>query len=139
MRFSGKVAVITGAGRGIGECFAHELAREGAAVALLDTDLDAAQAASAKLVAEGHSAIALHCDVADERAFDAAAAETAQRLGGIDILVGNAGPHLPHYTKPVTELPRDMWRRMLDVNVVGIVNGAASCRPLCASAAAASS
>src|SRR6184192_3834091 len=83
MKFSGKVAVITGAGRGIGECFAHELAREGAAVALLDTDIEAAQEVCDKLVAEGCSAIALRCDVADEHAFDAAAAETAQRLGGI--------------------------------------------------------
>jgi len=129
MRFNGKVAVITGAGRGIGELFAQELAREGAAVAVLDLDLEAARSVSSKLVDAGHQAIALHCDVSDEKSFDDAAAETAKRLGGIDILVGNAGLHLPHYTQPVTELPRDMWRRMLDVNVIGIVNGAASCRP----------
>jgi len=129
MRFSGKVAVITGGGRGIGAVFADELAREGAAVAVLDTDEAAAKGVVAKLVDQGRQAIALRCDVADERSFDAAAAETAKRLGGIDFLVGNAGLHLPDYTKPVSELPRDMWRRMLDVNVVGIVNGAAACRP----------
>jgi NAD(P)-dependent dehydrogenase (short-subunit alcohol dehydrogenase family) len=56
-------------------------------------------------------------------------AETANAIGGVDILINNAGLHLTEYAKPVTDLSTELWRRLLDVNVIGIVNCARACRP----------
>jgi len=129
MRFKDKVAFITGGGRGIGETYARALAAEGAAVALAEIDLPAAQAVAASIEDTGARAIAVACDVADQSSVDAAVAHTVEHLGGVDILINNAAKHLMEYAGKPTELPRAKWRLMLDVNVIGIVNCAAACRP----------
>jgi len=128
MRFSGKVALITGGARGLGLAIAYRLAEEGAAIALADIDLATARAAAVALTEKGAQAIAVECDVADEQSMDQAVARTVEALGGIDILVANAGLHLTSYTRPPCELSGAEWRRILDVNVLGIVNSARSCR-----------
>jgi NAD(P)-dependent dehydrogenase (short-subunit alcohol dehydrogenase family) len=66
--------------------------------------------------------------VADPAQMDSAAVEVEAQLGGIDYLVANAGLHLSAYCLPVCDLGNDAWRRLLDVNVIGIVNGARACR-----------
>ena len=88
-RFDGRVAVVTGAARGIGFGTAQRFAEEGAAVAVIDLDEAAAAAAAAKLPAE--KAIGIGCDVADEASAEAAIERVVSELGGIHILVNNAG------------------------------------------------
>ena len=127
---SGRVAVVTGAGAGIGETYAHALAGEGAAVVIADVDEAAARRVAADLSASGSAALAVCCDIADERAVQAAVERVIDEFGGIDIMVNNAALHLMAYSRPVTELPLEQWRRMLDVNVTGIVNWATACRPV---------
>jgi len=129
MRFEGKVAFITGGGRGIGETYARALAAEGAAVVLGEIDLPAAEGVAASIADGGGRALAVACDVADERSVEAAVARSIAQFGGVDILINNAAKHLSEYNCKPTELPRDKWRLMLDVNVIGIVNCSAACRP----------
>jgi 3-oxoacyl-[acyl-carrier protein] reductase len=128
MRFLEKVAFITGGGRGIGEVYAKALAAEGAAVALADLDVPAAERVAAEIEDLGGRAVGVRCDVADEASVSTAVADVVDRLGGVDILINNAGKHLMEYNTPITELPRDKWRLMLEVNVIGIVNCSAACR-----------
>jgi len=129
MQFKGKTAFITGGGRGIGEVFAKALAARGAAVVLAELDLPAAERVAGDIAEAGGQAMAVACDVSDERAVEAAVARAVERFGGIDILINNAALHNFTYGQPITKLPLDKWRRMLDVNVVGIVICSAACRP----------
>jgi NAD(P)-dependent dehydrogenase (short-subunit alcohol dehydrogenase family) len=116
----GKVAFITGGGRGFGKAFGAALSARGAHVVLADIDGDAAQSAAAELTAAGGSVTGVACDVADETAVEAVIGEVAERHGGLDILVNNAGLHAA-YNRPFTELGLANVRRVLDVNVMGVV------------------
>src|SRR5450756_1928213 len=89
----GKVAVITGGGRGFGKAFGTALAARGAHVVLADVDGAAAEAAAAEIAGKGGSASGAACDVADEAVVAAVIGEVAEQHGGIDILVNNAGLH----------------------------------------------
>ena len=124
----GKVAFITGGAIGFGRAFARALSSEGAAIAIADVDPAAAQELADELTTGGHSALALRCDVADEAAVDAAVARTIDELGGVDILINNAGKHLLKYNQPFTVLPRHEVRALFDVNVIGVVNCSVACR-----------
>ena len=115
MRLEDKVAVVTGAGSGIGRCIAETFAREGARVAVLDVDADAAKAVAGAI---GDRALALTCDVARKADIDAAVAATLAAFGRIDILVNNAG--VAHVNKPVTEIDEAELDRVLAVNVKGL-------------------
>jgi NAD(P)-dependent dehydrogenase (short-subunit alcohol dehydrogenase family) len=116
----GKVAFITGGGRGFGKAFGAALSARGAHVVLADIDGAAAEAAAAELTAAGGSVTGVTCDVADEAAIEAVVGEVAERHGGLDILVNNAGLHAA-YNRPFTELGLANVRRVLDVNVMGVV------------------
>jgi 3-oxoacyl-[acyl-carrier protein] reductase len=89
--FTDRVAVITGAGRGIGAAIAARFAAGGATVAVLDLDPDTAEASSKTIASAGGRSLALGVDVADEDAVEAAVARVAEEFGRIDILVNNAG------------------------------------------------
>jgi len=128
VRFQGKTAFITGGAVGLGRAFARALTAEGASVAIAEIDTEGAELTAAKLVADGARAIALRCDVADERQVDAAVATTVETLGGVDILINNAGRHLLKYNQPFSALTRDEVRGMFDVNVMGVVNCTLACR-----------
>jgi 3-oxoacyl-[acyl-carrier protein] reductase len=128
MPFTDRVAVITGAARGIGFAYAQALAARGAAVAIADIDIDAATAAAAALAREGGRILAVGCDVAEQASVENAFARIAATFGGIDILINNAAKHLSEFDVPLTALPRHKWRQLLDVNVIGIVNCSAACR-----------
>lgn len=124
--FAGRVAVITGGGRGFGKAFGHALAVRGARVIQLDLDLAAAKAAAAAI---GPLAEAIHGDVADEERMHAVMADIAERHGGIDILINNAGIHSAEANKPIGVMGTRAARRMFDVNVWGVINCTLAARP----------
>ncbi|MEV6349354.1 3-oxoacyl-ACP reductase FabG [Actinoplanes sp. NPDC051851] len=86
-----RVAIVTGAARGIGAATALQFASEGTAVAVLDLDESACADVVGRIRAAGGTALALGCDVADEAQVDAAVDKVAAELGGVDVLVNNAG------------------------------------------------
>jgi 3-oxoacyl-[acyl-carrier protein] reductase len=132
-RFRGKVVVITGGGAGIGRTYAHRFAAEGASVVIADRDPGAAQRVVQELKAKGGAGLVYEMDVTDAAAAEAMAATATAELGGIDVLINNAGIHLDHAQLPFTLEAADDWRHLLDVNVVGALICAAACRPRMAS------
>ena len=113
MRLKGKVAVITGAARGIGAAFAAAYVREGATVAIGDIDVVRAEQ-TAKAI--GPQAFALRLDVTDQASIDTAIAEVEKRCGGIDILINNAALF---DMGPVVDIPRSSFDRLFSINVAG--------------------
>lgn len=128
MRFTGQVAFITGAATGFGYRFAEALAAEGAAIAVVDIDGERAGQAAEQLRAQGHQALPLACDVADRAQMEQAVASTREALGGIDILINNAGLHLTRYNRPFSQMPVDDLQALMNVNVIGVANGCVACR-----------
>ncbi|HEY5398820.1 MAG TPA: SDR family oxidoreductase [Trebonia sp.] len=116
----GRVALITGGGRGFGKAFGIGLAARGAHVVLADIDADAAEAAAKEITDNGGSASGAACDVADEAAVAAMIDEVTANHGGIDILVNNAGLHSAAYNKPSADIGIAGLRRLFDVNVIGV-------------------
>ncbi len=117
----GRVALITGGGRGFGAAFGHALAALGAQVILLDVDGAAANAAAAAIVAAGGSARGAVADVNDESAVQAVVDSIVAAHGGIDILVNNAGLHSQAYNEPMSVSGVAKLRRLFDVNVMGTI------------------
>ena len=117
-RFEGKVAIVTGAGRGMGTATALTLAREGAAVVVNDLNGGWAEAVAKKIVQAGRQAMAYQADVANEGQVQAMVDATVERFGTVDILVNNAG--LLRSTTPLEEIPLDEWELMMVVNVTGV-------------------
>ncbi|TCD06504.1 3-hydroxybutyrate dehydrogenase [Erythrobacteraceae bacterium CFH 75059] len=116
MQLKGKVALVTGAGSGIGQAIAHAFARQGARVGVADIDADAAARTAAAITSGGGEAIALTMDVTDEKAVDEGTNRLAARFGGLDIAVANAGIQIVH---PVEEFPLDEFRRVVDIHLTG--------------------
>ena len=112
----GQVAVVTGAAQGIGAACAERLTQDGAAVALWDVDDARGEALAQRLVAHGHRATYLHCDVAKKAEVDAAVAATLQAFGRIDGLVNNAGIFKAANFLDITEAD---WNAVLAVNLTG--------------------
>jgi 3-oxoacyl-[acyl-carrier protein] reductase len=129
MRFDQKVAFITGAAIGFGRAFGRALGQEGAAIAVVDIDGDAAERTAKEFESEGIKALPVTCDVASENDVDRAVEATVSRFGGVDILINNAGKHLTKYNQPFSVLPRFELRALFDVNVIGVVNCTVSCKP----------
>ncbi len=115
MRLKDKVAVVTGAAQGFGLGIAETYAREGAKVACLDIQGEAAKAAAAKI---GKGAFGIACDVSRAEDVAQAIAKTEAALGAIDIVVNNAGTS--HRNKPLMEITEEEFDRVFDVNVKSI-------------------
>jgi NAD(P)-dependent dehydrogenase (short-subunit alcohol dehydrogenase family) len=113
----GKVAVVTGASRGLGEGAARALAAGGAAVMLVARDGALAGSVAREIAAKGARAEALSCDVADYTAIQKVVAETTARLGRIDILINNAGVIDP-IAEVATSEP-EAWAQNISINLVG--------------------
>ena len=118
--FSGKVAVVTGGGNGIGAATCRAFAAQGARVAVLDRDAAAAERVAGEIAARGGNASAYAIDVADRAAFNAAAAEIAEAADGIDILVNGAGTTV---RRLIPEMSPEDWDRVIAVNLTGAFNG----------------
>jgi NAD(P)-dependent dehydrogenase (short-subunit alcohol dehydrogenase family) len=119
-RFSldGRVAVVTGAARGIGLATADALGEAGATVVLTDMDGAAAAAAAAGLTAKGRSVDSLVLDVTDPRGVEAAHTEILRRHGRVDVLVNNAGIAISN--RPAETMADDVWSKVIDVNLNGV-------------------
>ena len=115
-RLSGKVAIITGSGQGIGKGIAQRLAREGAHVVIAEYNAESAAAAAREIEAAGGRALAYRVDISDVAAVQRMVDDVAAQLGHIDILVNNAGVV---QTKPMLDLTEADWDRVLDVNLRG--------------------
>jgi dihydroanticapsin dehydrogenase len=116
MRVDKKVAIVTGAGSGIGEASAIRLAEEGAIVICADINGGAAESVAQGIVASGGKATAAAIDISDDKQCDAVVASAIKDFGTVDILVNNAGVNLPGVFHEVTNETID---RTLSVNIKG--------------------
>jgi len=114
----GKIAIITGASKGIGEATAMEMAKLGAKVVLTARSVDKINAIADEINSSGGEALAIGCDVADYNQVNNAVAQTIMKFGKIDIVVNNAGLIDP--IGRMTDLAPDDWGKIIDVNVKGI-------------------
>ena len=124
MRLENKIAVVTGAGAGIGRAIVEKLASEGATVVVTDVNGDAASAAAAEI---GHGAVAYELDVTDFARVGSVVAAVRDRFGRIDVLVNNAG-----WDKalPFVDSEPDLWQRVIDINYVGVLNTCKAVLPI---------
>ena len=140
-KLQGKVALVTGSGRGLGLAIAQAMADEGARLVICDISTDALEAARQDLSGRGAEVLALRCDVSDSAAVDAMFAQAGEHFGTVDILVNNAGlvPSTPaeedlrkkHYAYRTTPMPRQSlgitsslsdadWHKWWGVNMHGV-------------------
>jgi glucose 1-dehydrogenase/3-oxoacyl-[acyl-carrier protein] reductase len=113
---AGKVALVTGAGSGIGRAIALQLATDGAVVACTDVRNDLAEETLALVVAAGGSGVAIELDVRDRAAIERAVSHTVAELGGLDLLVNNAGVVTMSGLDAVTD---EEWDFVVDINMKG--------------------
>ena len=116
----GRVAIITGAGRGIGRGIARALAREGAAIAVVEIDPVTGPEAAAELRDLGARALSIECDVRDRRAVEASVSRVVREWGGLDILINNAtGARKEDLYSAAVDQTDEQFDRVLDVDVKG--------------------
>ena len=113
----GEVALVTGAGSGIGAAAARELAARGATVALVDRSEQAVADVAARISADGARALALPADVTDDAAMERAVERAERELGQLATVVAAAGVEMPG---TIADISLDDWRRALDVNLTGV-------------------
>jgi NAD(P)-dependent dehydrogenase (short-subunit alcohol dehydrogenase family) len=116
--FSGKVALVTGAAAGMGLATARAFAEAGASVVLADFKEDAVRAEAEKLVAAGHRALAVRCDVSDDEEVAAMVGRAVAEFGRLDCAFNNAG--VMARIAPTAESTREEWDRVIGVNLRGV-------------------
>jgi 3-hydroxybutyrate dehydrogenase len=116
MNMQDKVAVVTGAASGIGKEIAKTYFDHGAKVAIADLNLEAAQAVAREFDPTGERALAVAMDVTNEEQVDAGINQVAEKFGGIDVLVSNAGIQI---VAPVDEFKFSDWKKMLAIHLDG--------------------
>lgn len=118
MKLDDRIAIVTGAGQGIGKAIALRLANAGADVAIMDINLSAAEAAARDIEGVGRKALPLQADVSQASAVNTAVAQVLSSFGRVDILVNNAG--IAGRTLPLTELEETDWNAVMGVNLTGV-------------------
>ena len=116
-RLVDKVAMVTGGAQGLGEALCHRLAAEGAHVGVCDINEEGARKVAEQVAAQhGVRAIGLGCDVTNEAEVEAAVQRIVSQLGGLDILIANAGIVI---SGAITDFDVEQWRKVIEVNLVG--------------------
>ncbi|MFP8783878.1 SDR family oxidoreductase [Planococcus plakortidis] len=113
---TGKTAIVTGGGRGLGAQIAEGFAEAGANVVLCSRKVEACEEVAKQLEAKGVKTLALACDVTDPQDVRAVVEKTVEAFGTIDILVNNSGAS---WGAPVSEMPLEAWDKVMAVNVTG--------------------
>ncbi|MGK5675670.1 3-oxoacyl-ACP reductase FabG [Micromonospora sp. URMC 106] len=116
-RFADRVAVVTGAARGIGAATAHRLAAEGAAVAVVDLDAERSRAVADEITAAGGRAVGIGCDVTDPDAVAATTDRVVETYGGLHVLVNNAGITRDDL---LFKMPLPAWEAVLTTNLTSM-------------------
>jgi len=117
-RLKGKVAIVTGAGSGIGKALATRLAADGASVVIADVrNFDVA---AAQIAQTGAASLGVQADVSNEKDVERMAAEAVKAFGRIDILVNNAAIFSSLKLKPFEQIGVEEWRKVMDVNIMGV-------------------
>ncbi len=116
-----KVAIVTGAGSGIGRAIALRFAEEGASVLVSDVDEAGGRETVASIEAAGGTAVFVRADVASAEENERLVAQVVERYGGLDVAVNNAGIGGP--SAPVGEYPLDGWRKVMGINLDGVFYG----------------
>jgi NADP-dependent 3-hydroxy acid dehydrogenase YdfG len=114
----GTVALVTGASSGIGEATARTLASHGAKVAVAARRLERLERLAAEIGGAGHTALAIEADITEKEQAVGAVDRTVDELGGLDIVVNNAGVML---LGPIEDAPTEEWERMIDLNLKGLL------------------
>lgn len=115
----GKVAIVTGAGRGLGKAFALKYAEEGARLLLPDISLERAEKTAAEIVAMGGKAVAMETDISEESSTQAVADKVREVYGGVDILLNNAALSYAIEPSPWDSWTVELWDRHFAINVRG--------------------
>ena len=116
MKLKDKVAIVTGAGQGIGRAFSLGLAREGAKVVVADINRQGAEAVAVEIERTGAQSLGCQTDVSKVDSVEKLKEDALQRFGRIDILVNNAGIYP---VCPITEMTKELWDRVVDTNLGG--------------------
>ena len=116
--FENKVALVTGAGSGLGLATAKAFAEAGASVALADWNEKAVRSAAEELAAQGHKAIAIHCDVADDTQVEAMVEQTVAAFSRLDAAYNNAG--VQNIVAETADAPREDFDRVIAINLRGV-------------------
>lgn len=111
-RYEGKIAIVTGAGNGIGACMVQRLLKEGARVAALDIDVESLN----RLYSDSNEVLAVRCDVSNKKSVEAAVNAAVERFGRIDCLFNNAGIIGRH---SLLETSEEEWKKVIDINLTG--------------------
>jgi NADP-dependent 3-hydroxy acid dehydrogenase YdfG len=122
----GSRALVTGASSGIGEATAKTLAELGASVAVVARRTDRLEALASEIESSGGKAVSIEADVSDRDQAESAVAEAVDALGGLDIVINNAGVML---LGPIVDAPIEEWETMVNVNVFGLLYVANAAMP----------